>query len=153
MNQQNQTAVPCLVTLTPPISNAEKTGCSLDFLRESLLVEREAVEEEKGKQNFKVLRLLLLWRNSESVACTEEIIIPTQMTESYNIALNFCQKLNEARWTIWLINIFKRGNFTLQIFLLAMLSVLQLAIASNYRIAVSYARLRHNSIVRLLDRL
>jgi len=60
--KQNQTKpeVPCLVILTPPISNAEKTGCCLDFLRERLLAEREAAEDEKGKQNFKVLRLLLL---------------------------------------------------------------------------------------------
>jgi hypothetical protein len=88
-----------LVILTPPTSNAAKTGW-LHFFRESLSVETKAAEDEKGKQNVKLLKLLLLRRKSEvvteSVAFTEEIIISTQMTQNV-VALDFCQKFNEVR--------------------------------------------------------
>jgi hypothetical protein len=55
-------------------------------------VDTKAAEDEKGKQNVKLLRLLLLRRKSEvvteSVAFTEEIIISTQMTQNV-VALDF----------------------------------------------------------------
>jgi hypothetical protein len=48
-------------------------------------VDTKAAEDEKGKQNVKLLMLLLLRRKSEvvteSVAFTEEIIISTQMNQ------------------------------------------------------------------------
>jgi hypothetical protein len=90
--------------LTPPTSNAAKTGW-LHFFRESLSVDTKAAEDEKGKQNVKLLKLLLLRRKSEvvteSVAFTEEIIISTQMNQFCYVvvvvALDFCQKFNEVR--------------------------------------------------------